>query len=91
MLTKILEYFGFHPCRDVWAENELLKKQLAAAEVNTSLEKAAYEDTLQERNQARTKYRDACLRIIELEGEVNTLYKRGTHPSLQNLPYPRKD
>jgi hypothetical protein len=89
MLNRILEYFGFRLCKDVWTENELLRKELAAAEVNLALRDEDREQLEALIVTERKKKRLACLRIIELEGEVNE-WAVG-NPACTELPYPRKE
>ena len=78
MLTRILDKLGFQRTADVWEANERLKAKLslaektsAAHEANANLNYGYYIRATEKRTEAERKYQDACLRVIELEGECN--------------------
>ncbi len=80
MLNKILDKLGFQRTSDVWEENERLRAKLSLAEkvsvaheTNANLTYQKWDDLRKRQARLNTKYHQACLRVIELEGEVNVL------------------
>lgn len=95
MFRRVLDWLGFRKTVDVWAENERLRKaysdlhemheraskQLAAEQANVALARRDVERLRGKRIALSTQYKDACLRIIEIEGEVNELCKTIDRPN----------
>lgn len=99
MLTRILEKLGFQLTADVWEANERLKDKLslaektsAAHEANANFNYQKYLRVAEKHSKVHRKYRDACLRIIELEGECNGYVEELSivRDQLPVFPYPQK-